>query len=301
MYDLIHKLKGEFKVCSLCEVLGVGRTAYYNYCNGQTYRLKEKKQRIADQIKQVFQAHQGRYGSRRIQVALAERGLQVGLAQIRSRMRQMGLQALQPKGFVPRTTQDNPSLVRIPNLLLLEGQEYAYRQAVRPNQIWVGDITYLPDHGSDTNKWLYLAVWMDLFSRLIVGWQVDVHMEARLIMSAFQKAVSSRKFDAGLIVHSDGGGQYKSLDFRAMLQRSGCQQSMTRKDNHYDNAHIESYFGRFKTELLKTTKLFGLQDAKLKIFEYIDGYYNTQRHHSGIGYDIPTRFEQVYWNQHYVA
>ncbi len=199
-------------------------------------------------------------------------------------MKDLSLKAIQPKSFVPRTTQVDPAKARSPNLLL--------EMATLPNEVnrvIVGDITYLPSESG----WLYLATWMDLYSRYITGWQLDDHMQAELVLEAFKKMTKNRRPQPGLIVHSDGGRQYTAATFRKLLARQKCRQSMTRKDNHYDNAFIESLFSRIKAELLTDYPIFkNKRDAQLRVFEYIEGYYNTQRKHSSLGYLSPIEFEQ---------
>ena len=166
---------------------------------------------------------------------------------------------------------------------------------VAPNEVWVGDITYLPSSEEGIEYWLYLAVWMDLFSRKIVGWCVDEHMDESLVIRALKQGIRNRQPEKGLIIHSAGGGQYGSNHFRALLNRNQFRQSMTRKDNHYDNANIESLFSRFKTEVLLIESFSGVKDAHLKIFDYIEAYYNTIRKHSALGYKSPNQFEERYW------
>ena len=134
---------------------------------------------------------------------------------------------------------------RSPNLLLEEEN-----LPTAPNQVIVGDITYLPTEEGSSKKWLYLAIWMDLYSRKIVGWCVDEHMDETLVIRAFKMMIQNRNPPKGLIVHSGGGSQYGANNFRKILKDNEFRQSMTRKDNHYDNAHAESLFSRFKAEVL---------------------------------------------------
>ena len=231
----------------------------------------------------IFWDHKRRYGARRIVSELADMGIQVGRTRVRSIMKRNGLEAIQPKSFVPKTTQSDPMLKRSPNLLL---------ESPLPSgkdQIWVGDITYLP---TDQGKWLYLATWLDLWSHFIVGWKVYDHMGESLVIDSFNYAVLQRNPAQGLIVHSDGGGQYASKNFRLQLIRKGFRQSMTRRSNHYDNAVAESLFSRFKAELLEGGAFMSLEDAQLECFEYIEAYYNTKRKHSSIGYKKPLQFEK---------
>lgn len=243
-------------------------------------------------MKKVFERHEGRYGSRRIREELKDKGYKVGLYQVKTLMRAQDLFAIQPKSFVPKTTQSNPNLRRSPNLLLLQDN-----LPTQPNEVIVGDITYLPSIKNGNKQWLYLATWMDLYSRKIVGWQVEHHMESSLIIIPMKRLIRDRKPKSDFIVHSDGGGQYGSIKFRELLDLYDFRQSMTRNENHYDNAFAESLFSRFKAELLNGGKFCGLEDARLKIFEYIEGYYNTIRKHSSLGYLSPNEFELKYWSE----
>lgn len=244
---------------------------------------------ISKEIERIFTFHKRRYGWRRIQAELRDKGLKVGRHQIRTRMREQGLVAIQPKSFVPKTTQSHPHLSRSENLLLS-----VENLPTEPNQVIVGDITYLPNQEAGYEKWLYLATWLDLKSHRIAGWHLDRHMEESLVLTALQKVIKVRQPDKGLIVHSDGGRQYVSTAFRALLRTHQYRQSMTRKDNHYDNAQAESLFSRFKAELLDGGVFYGLQDAYLRSFEYIEGYYNLIRKHSSIGYLSPMQYEQQF-------
>lgn len=248
--------------------------------------LKSQKVELSDAIMEIFHYHKRRYGWRRIRSDLADRGLQAGRYQIRSRMREQGLVAIQPKSFVPKTTQSHPNLRRSPNLLLEEKQ-----LPTAPHQVIVGDITYLPNKESGYGKWLYLATWQDLYSRRIVGWQLERHMEESIAIDSLEKVIGEIQPKRGFIVHTDGGSQYSAKAFRKLLKRHQFRQSMTRKNNHYDNAQAESLFSRFKAELLDGGVFYGLEDAQIRIFEYIDGYYNTIRRHSSLGNISPMEFE----------
>lgn len=285
---MITELSSRFSVIQLCSVLGVSRSGYYSYTNGTSHVLSDSKAEIGEAIEEIFNFHKRRYGWRRIQGDLLDRGYQVGRHQIRSRMKEQGLIAIQPKSFVPKTTQSNPNLYRSPNLLLEEKNI-----PTTMHQVIVGDITYLPNKEPGCGKWLYLATWQDLYSRRIVGWQVARHMEESIAIDSLKKVIVAIQAQRGLIVHTDGGSQYSAKGFRSLLQTHGFRQSMTRKDNHYDNAQAESLFSRFKAELLDGDIFYGLEDAELRIFEFIDGYYNTIRRHSSIGNINPLAYEAV--------
>lgn len=268
----------------MCEVLSVSRSAYYAYRSGSSWQDRMTESALAKELEHTFEAHKRRYGSRRLYRALQNKGYSVGRHRVRRLMQLLSLQAIQPRSFVPKTTQADDSRIRSPNLLL---------DRVLPpstiNSIWVGDITYLPAR----NGWLYLSVWMDLCSRQIVGWQVEQHMQSSLVFQSLQKAQRKRQANGGLIIHSDGGSQYKAKQFRIWLAQHNFEQSMTRKDNHYDNAFMESVFSRIKAEMLSDYPYFeDLEDANLRLFEYIEGYYNTIRMHSALNYTSPMQFEE---------
>lgn len=290
LYDFIQSCSKSYPIRTLCCVLEVSKSAYYNYRSGKSYQPSMEKQNRLAKVKTIFDCHKGRYGSRRIQSVLQDEGAHIGLYQVRSLMRAQDLIALQPKRFVPQTTQSHPHLRRSTNLLL--DPEYLPNS---PNKVWVGDITYLPSGENGEHQWLYLAVWMDLFSRKLVGWCVDKHMEESLVIRALKQGIRNRQPTEGLIIHADGGGQYASKNFKALLARNTFRQSMTRRDNHYDNAHIESLFGRFKTEVLLKDSFKDLVDAKWKVFDFIAAYYNTIRKHSALGYKSPMQFEEKHW------
>ena len=161
-----------------------------------------------------------------------------------------------------------------------------------PNQVWVGrtrqgDITYLPKQGGD---WLYLATWLDRYSRKVVGWDVRESMPEDLVSEALRRALSVRQPAAGLVVHSDQGSQYSATNFRALVARHEAVQSMSRRGNCYDNAHAESFWSRLKTELLAGGSFRDLSEARLEISHYL-AYHNAERRHSALGYLAPNRFE----------
>jgi transposase InsO family protein len=282
----MQQAEQDYSVGQLCQVLGVSRSAYYAYKAGDTYQLSPQKQQLAEQVKDTFTTHKRRYGSRRLLVELQEQGVRIGRYQIRSIMQQQELIAIQPKSFVPRTTDSRHGKRLCQNLLLNEPRPVA------PNRIWVSDITYLPLVGG---AWAYLGTWMDLYSRVIVGWQVEEHMEDSLIIRPLKKALDWRRPAAGLIVHSDRGGQYVSDELKAMIAKHHARQSMSRADDPYDNAFAESFFSRFKAELLEGGAFLSVEDARTEIFDFIEMYYNRIRRHSALGYKSPLDFEAIYY------
>ena len=223
---------------------------------------------------------------RRIIAELKSRGSAASVYTVRKVLRDNGLKAIQPRSFVPRTTDSRHPYAISPNLLL----DRTF--AIKPNEVWVGDITYIPLAGGG---FLYLAVWMDLFSKKIIGWQLEDHMREKLVTDALQKALKSRSVNQGLILHSDRGGQYAGTAFRDIITSRKLVQSMSRADNAYDNAFMESCFSRFKTELLEGGAFDNRQDAQTEIFEYVEMYYNTKRRHSSLHYLSPLNYEINYY------
>jgi len=269
----------------LCATMQISRSAYYAYQKGKTYVPKVEKVVLAQEVKTIFEIHKRCYGSRRIHHSLNQKGIKVGRYAIRSLMHKQGLQAIQPKSFVPKTTNSKHKLGYSPNLLADKNGSFP----TKTNQVYVGDITYLP---LKEGKFLYLNMWMDLYSRTIVGWKIDVKMDDTLVIDSLKQAIFKRNPKAGLIIHSDRGGQYASIDFRILLEKYNFKQSMSAADNPYDNAFAESFFSRFKAETELKMAFEDIEEARKKVFEYIEMYYNTQRLHSGIGYETPLNFER---------
>lgn len=237
-------------------------------------------------VEQIFADHKRRYGNRRIVAELKEQGYKLGRDQVRTLMKSAGLQPIQPKSFVPRTTDSKHGKGYWPNLLLNQPLP------LEPNLVWVSDITYLP---LVNGEWAYLGAWMDLFSRRVVGWQVDDNMEDELIIIPLRKALQSRQPSPGLITHSDRGGQYKSNELQELISSWHIKPSMSRADDPYDNAFAESFWSRLKAEVLEGEVFLSVEDARTEIFEYIEIYYNRVRKHSSLGYKSPKQFEQEYY------
>ena len=187
----------------------VSRSAYYDFVNGRSWRLSPDQQMLKQEVQAIFEQHQRRYGSRRIHAELRSRGFEVGRHRVRSLMKRQSLKAIQPRSFVPKTTQTDPLKARSPNLLLEKEPLCS-----RIREVIVGDITYWPA----ASRWLYLSVWMDLFSRRILGWKVEDHMRAELVTKAFTQLPGQPGNIRGAIVHTDGGSQYKSGDLRKLLR-----------------------------------------------------------------------------------
>lgn len=185
---------------------------------------------------------------------------------------------------MPHTTDSRHTVAPSPNLLL-DGQNAPRK----PRDVIVGDITYLP---LASGRWGYLASWQDKFTKRVVGRAVESRMTEELVIKALAKAIKSGSVERGALIHTDQGSQYVSANFRALLAATGCRQSMSRRGNCYDNAQAESFFSRYKAELLEGGTFEDMSQARSETFSHIEGYYNRIRRHSALAYRTPDGFER---------
>ena len=262
----------------ICATLGVPRSSYYHAA--EPTAMQRSDQEIGQVVERVFKLHRRRYGHRRIWKELGDLEIICAPERVRRLMAERGLKAIQPKTYVPKTSDgraDKPSA----NLLLDQPLPD------EPDRVWAGDITFIPT----SSGWLYLAVVIDLCSRRIVGWALADHMRSELVTDALKQALGSRRTKPDLIFHSDRGSQYGSGAYRNLLSRAGMRQSMSARANPYHNAWTESFMGTLKNEMLQDGCFINASDARTEIFAYIESYYNTQRKHSALGYQTPAQFE----------
>lgn len=270
-----------FPTVALCDVLDVHRSGYYAWRRGRQSRRAREDAELKPFIREIFWEHRRRYGARRIAEELSAEGKCCGVGRASRLLREMGLKAIQPKSFRPRTTDSRHRLGYSPNLLLASAPPSGI------NQVWVGDITYIP---LENSSFRYLAMLLDLYSRRIVSWELRDHMKESLVLAALRSAIRLRGPGTGLIHHTDRGGQYAGKEYRRVLQRAEVRQSMSRADSCYDNAFMESCFGTIKTEL-EMDCYENEVAARREIGQYIR-YYNTRRRHSALDYLTPEQFEQ---------
>ena len=286
-YRFIQKQSQYYPVQVLCQTLEVNRSGYYEWLKPTLASSTKDTDSIrvkvdnTQQIKDLFDLHRRRYGSRRLVSEMKDRGVKISRDFVRRVLVENQLRPIQPRSFVPRTTDSRHTMGYSPNLLLDRPRPTG------PNQVWVSDITYLP---LAKGKWLYLAAWVDLWSRKVVGWYLADHMRDELVITALRRALLGRKPADGLILHSDRGGQYASKDFRKLLTGKYLQ-SMSRAGECYDNATAESFWSRLKAEVLESGVFLSLEDARAEIGDYIDNYYNPVGKHSGLQYCSPVQFE----------
>jgi transposase InsO family protein len=283
-YEFIEKEKSSHSIGRLCRTLKVSEDAFYAWRAGKTYQLSPQKSEIAERVKEVFLSHRRRYGARRISAELKAEGVRVGRRLAASLMKAQTLTAIRPKRFIPKTTQSGHGFGFSPNLL-----RDPVNEPTGQGLCLVGDITYLP---LQNGKFCYLATFQDKFTRRIVGWAVSKTMTAQLVLDAFNRARRLRLIRKEAIIHTDRGSQYASVEYRRLLYIHGFRQSMSGKGNCYDNAQAESFFSRFKAELVEGGIFESVEQARSEIFSYIEGYYNRIRRHSSLGYLSPMEFEK---------
>lgn len=273
---LVHSTRQSVR--RICEVLELPRSSYYHAALPTATQRSDEE--LGPLIEAIFTRHCGRYGHRRIWEELRDQGTVCALVRVARLMRERGLRAIQPKNYIPRTSDGRADK---PSANLLQGQPLPDR----PDRVWAGDLTFIRTE----RGWLYLAVIIDLCTRRIVGWSLAAHMRAELVTHALEQALASRRPKPGLIFHSDRGSQYGSKVHRRILASAGMSQSMSARANPYHNAWTESFMGTFKREILPAGKFQDEAHARREIFAYIEGYYHNHRKHSSLGYLTPTQFE----------
>jgi transposase InsO family protein len=266
----------------LCRLLGVARSGYYAWLERKESAHTAENRGLVEQIRRVYEAHQGNYGSPRITQTLRDQGHKCNRKRVERLMRQAGLRGRTGKRRRVRTTHSDHDQPIAPNLLL-------HRPApTKVDEVWVADITYVPT----AQGWLFLAAVMDLYSRQILGWSLWENLEAGGALQALARALVKRGNPKQVIHHSDRGIQYASALYREQLRRSDLLASMSRKGNCYDNAAMEAFWSTLKREALEPSASWSKDHVRGQIFHYIEAIYNRTRLHSSLGYKSPVDFEQ---------
>lgn len=280
-YAFIEKHERIFTIYRMCRVLGVSRSGYYGWREHSLSARDQANLHLLKQIRQVHVESRQIYGSPRIHAELNSRGDRCGRHRVARLMRQNQIMAKMTRRFrlTARAKKNNPPAA--PNRLQAPFVVY------EPNRQWVSDLTFVPTKGG----FLYLAVVLDLFSRTVVGWAMDIRLARTLVCEALQMAILRRKPHPGTIVHSDQGSQYTSFDYKRLMESHGLLASMSRKGCCWDNAVAESFFHTLKTELVYSQSYATREQAKSSLFEYIEVFYNRFRRHSTLNYRSPAEFE----------
>jgi len=281
-YQFIDGHRSSLRVKKMCEALQVSRSGYYNW-RGRPESNRSRDNRILlSHIRVVHRQSRENYGSPRVTVELKESGLNCGENRVARLMRHNGISAKRRRRFRV-TTNSKHNYPVAPNLL---NRQF---DVSTPNAVWVSDITYI----WTTEGWLYLAGVVDLHSRMVVGWSMNHRITEQLTLDALNHAIICRQPSQGLLHHSDRGSQYASDNYQKLLRTNRITCSMSRKGDCWDNAVMESFFATLKTELIYRERFFTREDAKSKIFDYIEMFYNRKRRHSSLGYKSPVEFEMM--------
>ena len=282
----IWQQRKAYPVTLLCKVMSVSRSGYYEYVRrSRQKKINIAEERLQQQIKEIFSFSKKSYGSRRILSELQSEGKKIGRYKVRSLMKKLELNARTPKRYKV-TTDSNHSYRVAPNIL---DRKFSVD---KPNSVWTTDLTYI----WTLEGWTYLAVVLDLFSRQVVGWSIDKHMDADLAKNALAMAYWRRKPEAGLLHHSDRGSQYACHSYQELLNQFRMLPSMSRKGNCWDNAPTERFFRSLKSERLNYCRFVSRSAAKAEVLDYIT-FYNAYRRHSTLEYLSPMKFEREFINR----
>jgi len=266
----------------MCEVLRVSRSGYYLWLDRPESERSKMNQALLSEIRMVHNRSRQTYGSPRVTAELQAQGVGCGENRVARLMAENGIRVKTKRKY--RATTDSKHSYRVaPNLL---AREFTVD---RPNAVWLSDITYI----WTSEGWLYLAGVVDLYSRTVVGWSMSHRITRQLTLDAMNQAIGRRRPQPGLLHHSDRGSQYAACDYQDLLRDHQIICSMSRKGDPWDNAPMESFFGTLKTELIHRQKFTTREDAKTKVFEYIEMFYNRERRHSSLGFKSPVDFERT--------
>jgi putative transposase len=281
VFAFVEAEKEHYPVAVLCRLLGVSRSGSYAWRQRPPSARACANQELTRQLREVHEQSRGTYGAPRIWAELRERGVVCSRKRVARLLRLAGLQGChRRKG--PILARRTPGPPPAPDLVQRQFT------ATAPDRLWVADITYVPTWAG----FLYLAVVLDVHSRRVVGWAMADHLRSELVSEAVDMAVWRRRPTEGVIHHSDQGSQYASLAFGRRLREAGLLVSMGSRGDGFDNATAESFFATLECELLARHRFPTRSDARLALFDYIEGFSNTRRRHSALGYLSPAAYER---------
>jgi transposase InsO family protein len=279
-YAFVDKERAKHTVKTLCRVLEVSASGYYKWRQGAPTPRQERRTKLLQRILEIFEESRQTYGCPRVYKQLRSEGFRCNKKLVEELMRKNEISPKRKRKY-KATTDSKHDLPIAPNVL---SREFTVEE---PDEVWVSDITYV----ETAQGWLYLCVFIDLYSRMVVGWSMSSNMTAAFVVDAFNMGISKRG-RAPIVVHSDRGSQYASELFRGLIDLHDCIQSMSRRGNCWDNAVAESFFGTLKQELIYQNHYTSRIQATMSIFDYIEIFYNKQRLHSVLGFLTPEEKEQ---------
>lgn len=291
-YRFLRENRSLFPVKKMCQVLKISESGYQHWKNRRASSRSMRKERLKNRISDLYSEHNGMAGCPMITADLREdpEFANIGKNTVAKAMREMNLTCKTRKKFVVTTNSRHNEPVA-PNLL---NRAFNVKE---PDKVWVSDITYL----KIGRTWYYLTVFIDLFSRYVIGWDLSDSLERFSAIRALNKAIMRRRPDKGVMVHSDQGIQFASRDFKTILKKHGFIQSMSRRGDCWDNAVAESFFHTLKTQLVHHIRFETAEQAERILFKYIEVYYNQRRKHSANGWKTPAHREQAWYSLKSVA
>ena len=272
--------QAEFPIATMCRVLEVSTSGYYAWLNRPPSKRDRDDAMLTEKIRVIHRRSRGTYGAPRIHAELRDAGICVGRKRVARLMQAAGLEGVSRRK-TPTTTIRSERERPAPDLVERDFSAEA------PNRLWVADITYIPT----LVGFLYLAVVLDAFSRRVVGWSMANHLRTELVLAALEMALGQRKPE-GVIHHSDQGSQYTSIAFGARCRVAGVRPSMGSVGDCYDNALCESFFATLECELIDREHFATRAEARMAVFEFIEGWYNPHRRHSALDYQSPVAYER---------
>ncbi len=272
--------RATYPIATMCRLLGVSASGYHAWQGRAPSARAQGDARLLERIREIHADSRSTYGAPRIHAELTAKGVRVGRKRVARLMHAAGLAGVsRRKG--PRTTQRRQGARPAPDLV---ERDFTAEQ---PDRLWVADITYIPTWAG----FLYLAIVLDAFSRRVVGWAMATHLRTSLVLDALDMALRQRR-PGDVIHHSDQGSQYTSIAFGARCRQAGVRPSMGSVGDAYDNAMCESFFATLECELLDRTRFRSHAEARMAVFEFIEGWYNPRRRHSALGYLSPLDYER---------
>jgi putative transposase len=273
--------QADFPIQAMCRVLGLSPSGYYAWLSRAPSARSQRDAELVARIRKVYDGNRQVYGRPRIFADLTEAGEKVGEKRVGRLMKQEGIQGASRRRRGPKTTLRNKDARPAPDLV---ERDFT---ADGPDQLWVADITYIPTWAG----FLYLAVVLDAWSRRIVGWSMATHLRTELVLEALNMATWQRRPKA-VVHHSDQGTQYTSIAFGLRCKEVGVRPSMGSVGDAYDNAMCESFFATLECELLDPQRFRTQAEARMAVFDFIEGFYNPRRRHSGLDQQSPINFER---------
>jgi len=273
----------------MCRVLEVSTSGYYAWCKRSPSARAQADAELTSRMNAIHERSHETYGAPRVHAELEAEGIQVGRKRVARLMRTAGLVGVSRRKWITTTVRDRNAR---PAPDLVERNFVA----PGPNRLWVADISYIPIWAG----FLYLAVVLDAFSRRIVGWAMETHLRTELVLEALNMALAQRR-PAGVIHHSDQGTQYTSIAFGMRCRESGVRPSMGSVGDCFDNAMCESFFATLECELLDRRHFRTQVEARMAVFEFIEGWYNPHRRHSALDYLSPINYERSHYSEESTA